>query len=112
MARFTCGFACTIKIFVPRHVASLLQTSTMWGSVRVTLCPCTYRVRSGDFPPTAAVKENTPSLPVEYIFKMNKQALQCKIGLFLDLVKVDCTAIEMRKGLLISGVGCSTLSTL
>ena len=37
------------------------------GSVRVTLCPCTDRVRSGDFPPTADVKDSTPSLPVGII---------------------------------------------
>ena len=75
-------FACIIKIFVPRHVASLLHTSTMWGSVRVTLCPCTYRVRSGDFPPTAAVKDNTPSLPVKFNLRINKCTLLCENGSF------------------------------
>ena len=78
-------FTCTIKIFVPRHVASLLHTSTICGSVRVTLCPCTYRVRSGDFPPTAAVKDNTPSLPVKY--RMNKHALLCEMDLSVFLTR-------------------------
>ena len=80
-------FTCTIKIFVPRHVASLLHTSTICGSVRVTLCPCTYRVRSGDFPRTAAVKDNTPSLPVKYNLRMNKHALLCEMDLSVFLTR-------------------------
>ena len=80
-------FTCTIKIFVPRHVASLLHTSTICGSVRVTLCPCTYRVRSGDFPPTAAVKDNTPSLPVKHNLRMNKHALLCEMDLSVFLTR-------------------------
>ena len=47
------------------------------GSVRVTLCPCTKRVRSGDFPPTADFKDNAPSLPVGTISKGYIVAIIC-----------------------------------